>query len=282
MQNLIDDKYRKELPPFDINDFGGLQENEQLVGDMIYCTVCSGKKLYVNEEFGIRVRCKCACEQEKQRKEEQAKQVDMLKKSSLLGKRYWDATFENTETGHNETFDLAYKRCKAYISDLDEVLRKGYGLYIYGDKGTGKTHLTACMTNEMISQLYKVLVTNFFEITKEIKKTYNSSTTDNESRLIENIANIDFLIIDDIGTETLTKNGENTWIQEKIYDVLNKRYNAQKPTIFTSNYSLRELVEDRGMMDKTVDRIMEMSTAIIKVEGQSYRKEMRKKNITLF
>lgn len=273
MQNLT----YKELPPFDINDYGGLQENEQLVGDMIYCSNCGEKKLFVNEDFGIRARCKCKCEKEKEKAEEKAKQIAELKKASQIGKRYWDATFENTKTGHNETFDKAYKYCKAYTADLSEVLSKGYGIYLYGDKGTGKTHLTACMVNEMVSSLYKVLITNFFEITKKIKKTFNSNSTD-ESRLINSIANIDFLILDDIGTETLVKNGENTWIQEKIYDVLNKRYNAQKPTIFTSNHSLRELVEERGMMDKTVDRIVEMSTAIIKVEGQSYRKEKRKEN----
>ena len=42
---------------------------------------------------------------------------------------------------------------------------------------------------------------------------------------------------------------------------------------------LKELIEDRGMMTKTVDRIVEMSNLIAKVEGNSYRITGRKTNI---
>ena len=37
--------------------------------------------------------------------------------------------------------------------------------------------------------------------------------------------------------------------------------------------SMNELIEDRGMMKKTVDRIGEMSTAMIKLTGESYRRK---------
>ena len=83
---------------------------------------------------------------------------------------------------------------------------------------------------------------------------------------------VDFLFIDDIGTERLRTNGEDSWIQEQIFDIINKRYNNQKPTVFSSNHSIRQLVEDRGLMEKTADRILEMSKdARIKLEGDSYR-----------
>ena len=101
----------------------------------------------------------------------------------------------------------------------------------------------------------------------------------NEIDLINKIANVDFLFIDDLGTEKVTKDGEDTWLQDKIFEVINKRYNNMKPTIFTSNYSLQELVQDRGLLDKTVDRILEMSTAIIKVEGRSNRAKREENNL---
>ena len=90
---------------------------------------------------------------------------------------------------------------------------------------------------------------------------------------------VDLLIIDDLGTEILQKNGEDNWLQEQVFDIINKRYNNHKPTIFSSNHSLNELVQERGMMPKTVDRIMEMSTAIIKVNGASYRAKNRRKDV---
>ena len=83
-------------------------------------------------------------------------------------------------------------------------------------------------------------------------------------------------VIDDFGAEIVTKGNEDLWLQGNVYDIINSRYVNNKPTIFTSNYSLRELVENRGVADKTVDRIMEM-TEIIKLEGVSYRKLIHQK-----
>jgi len=115
-----------------------------------------------------------------------------------------------------------------------------------------------------------VLFTNFFEIAKQIKKTFTDNSM-TESAFIDRLTSVDLLIIDDLGTEIVTKNGERTWLQDKIYDVINARYINQKSTIFSSNESLVDLVERCGLMKKTVDRIAAMSTAKIELRGRSYR-----------
>lgn len=224
-----------------------------------------------------KVNCVCDCtiarekeEEEKRRSYETQQRILKLQKSSLLGTRYKDVTFENTILGENETFDNAYKRCKNYCEVSSKVLEKGYGIYIYGDSGVGKSHLTACMANELFKQCRSVLFTNFFEIAEIIKGTFNKNT-ENEKDMIDRIATVDFLFIDDLGTEKVTKNGEDNWLQEKIFEVINKRYNNMKPTVFTSNYSLEQLITERGLMEKTVDRILEMSSAILRIEGESHR-----------
>jgi hypothetical protein len=38
-------------------------------------------------------------------------------------------------------------------------------------------------------------------------------------------------------------------------------------------------VQERGLMDKTVDRILEMSTAIMKIEGRSNRVNRKENNL---
>ncbi|MEG2117390.1 MAG: hypothetical protein RRZ69_06890, partial [Clostridia bacterium] len=58
--------------------------------------------------------------------------------------------------------------------------------------------------------------------------------------------------------------------------ILNKRYNKMLPTIFSSNMSIKQLVEDCGVWKKTVDRVMEMSRVVFHLEGESYRKKIRK------
>ena len=228
------------------------------------------------------IRCRCMKEQEQTEKADEErkrkdKMLDNLRSASLLGERYKDTTFENTDLSVGGDFEKAFHRCKKYCEVADQVLEKGYGMYLFGASGTGKTHLTACICNELISSYHQCLFTNFLEISKLIKANFNKNT--DAEITIKRICEIDFLFIDDLGTELLKKNGEDNWLQEQVFDIINKRYNNRKPTIFSSNYSLNELIEKRGMMQKTVDRIGEMSSAIIKITGDSYRFKNRPKEI---
>ena len=261
-----------------------LREDEYRKDNMIYCKNCDTPRTCYLTEKTI-VRCICKCQEidrdEKLRKEEENKRLmklEKIKKASLIGERYKNTSFENTELGRNTTFDTAFKRCKKYCEVSEMVLDEGMGIYLYGDKGTGKTHLMSCIANDLMNKGYQTLFTNFFEISKMIRSSFGSASV-NENEYIDRLATIDFLFIDDLGTERVKTNEGDLWLQEKIFDVLNKRYNMKKPTIFTSNHSLRELISERGFMEKTIDRIAEMSTAIIKVEGSSYRLENRKKEI---
>ena len=245
---------------------------------LLYCTKCHTRRVTVNviQPFGRRMPVVCECMKEADRKEAERKEyeekmqrLDSLRSASLLGERYRDTTFEKTDLSVSADFQKAYKRCKKYCEIADEALKHGYGIYMFGDSGTGKTHLTACICNELISQYRQCLFTNFLEIAKLIRATWNNNT--DAEAVIKRICEIDFLFLDDIGTEILKKNGEDNWLQEQVFDIINKRYNNKLPTIFSSNYSLNELITDRGMMAKTVDRIAEMSKAIIKLSGESYR-----------
>lgn len=262
--------------------------NDEYIGEdkLIYCKNCNTARQTKINPFGkeVIVRCICKCQEEKRDREdkinkeiERQNKISKLKESSLLGARYKENTFEKTNTGHNDSFDNALARCKRYCDVSEEVLKNGYGIYIWGDKGTGKTHLTSCMAHELINNYKQVLFTNFFEISKSLRGTFKGKGS--EADLINRIADVDFLFLDDLGTErVVSTNGEDLWLQEKIFEVINKRYNNMKPTIFTSNYSLQELIADRGLMDKTVDRIAEMSTALLHIEGRSYRLTNRKSN----
>lgn len=254
-----------------------------------HCSICNDYlETFIVHPFTkvqTKVNCKCTCFFEEQKKEEEAKrnferqqEIKRLQKNSLLGDRYKDVRFSNSRVGENPTFDIAFKRCKNYCDVSSNVLENGYGIYMYGDSGTGKTHLTACMVNELVKQQRPTLFTNFFEISQIIRGTFKSAKT-SEVEMIDKIANIDFLFLDDLGTEKVTKNGEDNWLQEKIFEILNKRYNNKKPTIFTSNYSLEELITNRGLMEKTVDRILEMSSLILKIEGESNRIKNRQKDL---
>lgn len=278
LENIIEEMLKKnenEINP---------GEDEYLQDGDVYCKNCHTRRSLWLPILQTRVRCVCYCQQKKLQEEQKQLMIEQrqaelerLKEASLIGERYRHVSFENTALGDNNDFISAFNRCKKYCEVAQTVLEEGMGIYIYGDSGTGKTHLTACMANDLIEQGYQVLFTNFAEISKIIKSTFKKESKETENNYINQLANIDFLFIDDLGTEIVQKNDEDTWLQEKIYDVINKRYNSKTPTIFTSNYSVKQLITERGMMKKTVDRIVEMSTAILKIEGKSYRLQNRLK-----
>lgn len=249
---------------------------------LLYCTKCHGRRCTKEPVpvLGKRMPVMCDCMKEEERKakerEEQndkLRQLDRIRGASLLGDRYKDTTFDKTDLSRPEDFQKAFQRCKKYCQIPDVALEHGYGMYIYGDSGTGKTHLTACMCNELMSQMKQCLFTNFFEISKLIQSTFSGNT--DSAVVVKRICDVDFLFLDDLGTEILTKGGEDNWLQGQVFDIINKRYNNKKPTIFSSNYSMNELIADRGMMKKTVDRIGEMSTAMIRLSGESYRRKSK-------
>ena len=246
-----------------------------------YCEKCGQALIktidYKGLKFTVPVICKCQKEKMQLERLEAEKCPRMqrfkeLQKLSLIGKRYENVTFENSETGLNKSFDVAFKRCQKYCENYKTVLQNGHGIYLFGDKGTGKTHLTACMANELLKKCIPVLLTNLFEISKSIKSTFSKSSTSTEKAVFERLKGVDFLFFDDIGTEIFTKNSDDTWMQTVLFDIINERYNQGKPTIFSSNYSLNELVNLRGISEKTVDRISGMTSgAVIKIEGKSRR-----------
>lgn len=261
------------------------EKEEYIKDDLIYCKKCNTPRMCMGFNRYVRCICKCQAEErdrqeELERQREKQRRIDKIRSTSLLGDKYKEVSFENTETEHSLEYKKIYDRCKKYCEVSSKVLDRGIGIYLFGDKGTGKSRLTACMANELMSKYYTVLYTNFSEISKYIRSTFNKPN-ETEYDFLERLTNIDFLFIDDFGTELVTKNDKDVWLQEKVFEVVNKRYNNNKPIIFTSNYSLRQLIEERGLADKTVDRINEICE-VMKLNGVSYRRRVKEEREQLF
>ncbi len=260
-------------------DYGiKLRFDEYEKDGMIYCKQCHTQRVYVSEDKKFVVRCLCKCQSEQREKEielekqkQQLEKVKRLKEMSLLGRKYKNSSFENLDLNRPESFLKAVKRCQAYCKAWTEINNKGYGLYLYGDVGTGKTELMACICNYLTEKFVPVIITNFLEISKKLRASYTNDI-ETENDIIERLAKVDLLILDDVGAEKLKKkDNTDSFMQEKIYDIINRRYINQMPTLFTSNYCIQDLLDERGFEERTIDRIAEMSNAVIKLDGDSYR-----------
>lgn len=141
---------------------------------------------------------------------------------------------------------------KWYLDNLDKNVVDGKGIYFWSDtKGSGKTMIATALANELINNHKKMVkFATSIDILDEIKATFAPHSEVTESKLLSDLINTDFLVIDDFGTERATD-----WAGEKFYQIVNNRYINKKVTFFTSNFNLKTLKYD----DRISNRIKERS-----------------------
>ena len=238
------------------------------------CKNCKTPRYFIRENFITRCKCKCQMEEIKKREElerqEKIKEyLKNLKEQSLLGERYRNCSFDNMQIVNQEHKNIV-ERLKTYCTGFKNN-NNGLGIYLFGKSGSGKTFLTACMLDKLNSQFIECMFTNISSLKEEILN--NKKQKD----FIKKITTVPVLFIDDFGTEIYKKNSDDNWVQELTYNIINTRYNNCLPIIYTSNYSLKECLENRGLANKTIDRIFE-TTVQIKLDLPSFRLK-EKKNI---
>jgi len=131
--------------------------------------------------------------------------------------------------------------------------------YIHGKVGSGKTMYACALFIESIHNyhiFHRGNQTHIFmlmpELLHRIKRSYNSDPPETEFQIIEELTNVDFLLLDDLGAER-----SNEWALQILYLIINRRYEDLKTTIFTSNFKLKELENALGN-DRIPSRIMAM------------------------
>ncbi|WP_099204647.1 ATP-binding protein [Scatolibacter rhodanostii] len=127
--------------------------------------------------------------------------------------------------------------CTRYAAQFHE---NAPSLFFKGRTGLGKTHLALAIANEVIAKGYGVIysaVQNFaVSLEKERFERGNDwETSDTNSQLLS----CDLLIIDDLGTEF-----SSSYVNAALYNLINTRLIARKPTIISTNLSMKDL-EDR-------------------------------------
>ena len=263
------------------------KEDEYIGEDGLpYCVRCKTPRAgVVDKERGLIMYHMSRCQKEqkdeerrREESEERRKQVMYLRQNSMLGEYFINCTFSalTLTKFNNEAIDKARRYCK----HAEEMLAGGYGIYIHGACGVGKTTLAACIANRLTEQCHTVWFTSLLEILSTLKAGFDGGEN---AAVFNKIAQVDFLFLDDVGTEGLKK-GDGGWLQSTVFDIVNRRYNAKKPVIFTGNYSVDDLPEKANFAQRTAQRIAEMGTMKLdlgkvnmrRISEESGRTEMEK------
>lgn len=233
------------------------------------CPKCNGSGWIYYTENGYEFGKKCDCwdKMVASRRLQFAELPEVFKDVKLSG---FNLQIYRTIESRN-LIAVAAKSVKYYLDNFEAMKTGGMGLYLHSaTKGSGKTRMAVGIANELL-KIHQVKFAGSTTIIKEIKRTWNKKPNEDgetESQLLDSLAAVDVLIIDDFGTETPTG-----WVNDKFYQIINDRYVARKVTIFTSNSALKQLEYD----DRITNRINERTYQIAFPE-ESVRDYIAEKN----
>jgi DNA replication protein DnaC len=110
------------------------------------------------------------------------------------------------------------------------------GLLIIGPCGSGKTYLAAAMVKERIEASLEAGFVRCQDFYGEIREGYRKNAS--EKHLIESYVKVPLLVLDDLATGSMSE-----FERRYALELIDKRLNALRPTVITTNWSLERISE---------------------------------------
>lgn len=248
----------------------GADPQDYIKGGLLYCHKCHTAKQVV-VQFGPNVRtenCNCVCQQqdwEDQKKQRELREwqhyCENLRSRGIQDATLRDCCFEQSDGSNPANMKIAKRYAAAFSENF---YPQGSGLLLWGDVGTGKSYVAACIANALISQGIPALMTSATKINNELFHQQD------KNKYLETLNYYQLLIIDDLGVERKTD-----FAMENLFTVIDERYKSNKPLIITTNLTLEQM-ENPTLMDhkRIYDRILEKCTPLA-FDGSNKRRERR-------
>lgn len=197
-------------------------------------------------QFGQPVPCTCKEQEwEERRRIEEEKRLRELDRFFSLDP-FRDKTFQSfdgKQPGVQEAVQVAGEFAAMLASDDDARVRVGdlpSWLVLRGGYGTGKTHLAAAIAHYVKDAGHTVYFAVVPELLDHLRSAFAPGKDLSYDEMFDYIREVQLLVLDDLGAENGT-----AWATEKLFQLINYRYNNRFPTVITTNNQLQSHMDER-------------------------------------
>lgn len=213
------------------------------------CPKCDGYG-HIIDERGARP-CECVT----------SKIVLDAMQDARVPRRYLNESLETFSIENSRNLRPKLKFAMSYVANYSEDNYKG--LYIHGPTGVGKTHLAIGILKGLIEKKFSGAFYNLSDLFDILRSTYDPQIPGPSKSVIEEQLSRQILILDDFGVTKST-----SWSSERLYALINRRYQNCQTLIVTSNIPLNKLSE--RLEESLVSRIRAMCHEL-KIDAQDFR-----------
>lgn len=213
------------------------------------CEICGEDKPqtqikhpFKDEMRWVHCACPCKIKEMEDFKRDQASKDRQLKINKLLRlsssmEDIKSMTFENYKA--RKGTENSYEEVRSAVENFKE--RGKMGVFIFGETGNGKSHLTAAGGNELIKKGYAVILITEKDLFSRLFATKNFKNEESFQEIMGACLDADLLIWDDFMSSQRLSDEEKDW----IFQIVNGRERANKPIWYTSNITPDEFSSDK-------------------------------------
>jgi len=186
------------------------------------CSKCDKGTIYIPQKEGLGVTfkyCDCYIEAESYNRSKKLFQKSNIRPEALLA-----TDFSKWIAPEGVCFE-------DLVTFIDNKTYQDKWIFLYGGTGSGKT-LYALLLCQIA--LYREQSVCFAPVAKLLEALRPSN--DNAYQVLQRCLNVDVLVLDDIGHEKTSQ-----WVKERLYIIINDRWDSKKTTVFTSNFPVENL-----------------------------------------
>ena len=210
------------------------------------CPVCGGAGFLLDDlplghpDFGKPIPCKCKLDERRTRRRNRFQGVNDLDLLTRFTFESFDPELSDLSPDKRNTLARAYDVAMSFAE------RPHGWLLFMGGYGCGKTHLSAAIANQRLENGEAAIFVVVPDLLDHLRSTFGPSSDASYDELFDEVRNTSLLILDDLGVQSATP-----WAQEKLFQILNHRYNGQLPTVLSTNQRIEDL--DQRLRSRLLD-----------------------------